>query len=141
MKADKRSRDFKQAMRMMRGQAGRVGIGNTAEDGFFSLQLRAGEYVRELVSEFLTEKNHGVRLYLIELISEARSPMALPVLVECLCGEEPDFWTWAMEGLRKLNTREARKALWEARSYIKSTDELNRRFQELLGPEHMAGTN
>ena len=126
---------------MMRGQAGRVGIGNTAEDGFFSLQLRAGEYVRELVSEFLTEKNHGVRLYLIELISEARSPMALPVLVECLCGEEPDFWTWAMEGLRKLNTREARKALWEARSYIKSTDELNRRFQELLGPEHMAGTN
>lgn len=139
MKDDKRARDFKQAMRMMRWQAGRVGIGNTSEDGFFSLQLRAGEYVHELVAEFLVEKEPGVRLYLIELISETKSPVALPVLVECLRGEEPDFWGWAMEGLRKLNTREARKELWEARSYTKSTDELTRRFQELLGPEHMSG--
>ena len=120
-------------MRMLRGQVGKVGIGNTPEDAFFALQPRAGEYIKELIFEFQVEEQPGVRFYLLELIAEAKSPQALPVLIECLQGDEVDLWVWAIYGLQKLDTREARKALWEARTYTKATPDLTRIFQEKLG--------
>ncbi|MDQ3705597.1 MAG: HEAT repeat domain-containing protein [Chloroflexota bacterium] len=123
---------FKYLMRMMRGQVGRVGIGNTPEDGFFALQSRAAEYIDELLAEFQVEQAPGMRFWLLELIAEAQSPKAFPTLVECLRGEEADLWVWAIDGLQKLNTREARKALWEARSYTKATPEATAHFKARL---------
>lgn len=128
----KEPNSFKYFMRMMRGKVGKVTIGNTPEDGFFALQPQAARYIDELLAEFQAERDPGIRFWLLELIAEARSPKALPTLVECLRGEEADLWVWAIEGLQKLNTREARKALWEARSYTKATPEATAHFQARL---------
>jgi HEAT repeat protein len=102
------------------------------EDAYFALQQYAAEHVDELIQAFSEETDLSRRFYLLELIGEARSPKALPVLVEYLRGDEERFWSWAIYGLRDLETREARKALWEAKSYTKKSEELTQLFQEVL---------
>ena len=120
-------------MRMMRGQVSPVDIGNTPEDALFYLQSRAREYADELIAEFKIEARPGVRAYLLELIAEAKSVKALSVLAECLRSDENDLWGWAIKGLCKLDTREARKVLWEARTYTKATEEATKQFRLILG--------
>ncbi len=50
----------------------------------------------------------------MELIGEARSPAALPFLLERLHDDDEDIRDWAIFGLRKLDLKEARTALWQA---------------------------
>lgn len=99
-------------MRLMRRRDPQV-----AEDGFHLLLPHAGEHIEELIAEFHAERDdHGLRCWLLELIGEARSQLALPVLVEQFNGEDESLRSWAARGLRKLDTRPAREALWRARS-------------------------
>ncbi len=62
---------FKYFMRVMRGQVGKLSIGNTPEDAFFTLQSRATEYIDDLLVEFQAEQEPGIRSSLLELIAEA----------------------------------------------------------------------
>ena len=107
----------------------------TQEGGFHLLQPHAGKYIEELITEFKSENDLGLRCWLLELIGDAKSPKALPLLVECLRGDEEHLWSWAMRGLKDLNTKEARQVLWEARGYTKQTDELTRYFQDELSSD------
>jgi len=102
------------------------------EDGFGLLLPHAHEFVDELIIEFQRETDHGLRCWLLELIGEAKSPKAFPLLVESLKGDDESFWYWAISGLRKLDTKAARTILWEAESYTKSTQEQTRSFQATL---------
>jgi HEAT repeat protein len=87
-----------------------------AEDGFDLLLPHAGDHVEELIAEFLAEPDdHGLRCWLLELIGEARSPLALPILVEQLNGEDESLRFWAARRLRALDSRPARETLWRAR--------------------------
>jgi hypothetical protein len=45
-----------------------------------------------------------VRCWLLELIGEARSPQALPVLVEQLNGDDEALRSWAVRSLEQLDT-------------------------------------
>jgi hypothetical protein len=101
---------FVQTLRLMRSRNPQ-----TAEDAFHTLRPHAGDYLPELVEAFNSEPDHGLRYWLLELIGEARSPTALPMLVEHLNGDDEPLRDWAVRGLRKLNTRPAREALWRAR--------------------------
>ena len=51
---------------------------------------------------------------MLELIGEARDPRSLLVLMEYLRAGDELLLVWAVEGLRKLDMHEARKALNEA---------------------------
>jgi hypothetical protein len=102
---------FAQTLRLMRSRNPQ-----TAEDAFHTLRPHAGDYLREIVDAFYAEDDHGLRCWLLELIGEARSLTALPVLVEQLNGDDESLRGWAVRGLRKLDTRGAREALWHARS-------------------------
>jgi hypothetical protein len=88
------------------------------EDGFGLLRKQASEYVEELISEFKNEKDHGLRCWLLELIGEARSPVAFPLLVECLNSEDLSFKYWAVRGLKNLDSEEARQVLLEAKPIL-----------------------
>ena len=89
----------------------------SAEDGFHLLLPLAGDHVEELIAEFLAESgDHGLRCWLLELIGAARSPLALPVLVEQLNGDDEALRSWAARGLHALDSSPAREALWRARS-------------------------
>jgi HEAT repeat protein len=87
------------------------------EDGFHLLLPHAAEHVDELIDEFRGESDDiGLRRWLLELIGEARSPEALPLLVEQLASEDESLRAWAVRGLEKLDTPPARRQLWRARA-------------------------
>ena len=67
--------------------------------------------------EFEQEQDdHGLRCWLLELIGAARSPDALPVLGAQLNSDDEALRDWAVTGLEKLDTPEARTLLWHARA-------------------------
>lgn len=78
------------------------------------LQENASSHAAELIAAFQAERDERVRRILLGIICEVKLPEALPVLVEQLGSEDEGLQDWADEGLRLLNTYEARKALWEA---------------------------
>lgn len=84
-----------------------------AEDGFAWLHGRAGAFVDEFIVEFQREPEHGVRCWLLELIGAARSEKALPILIEQAKGADESLRNWAVRGLKNLDTKPARTALWE----------------------------
>ena len=87
-----------------------------AEDGFHTLRPHAATYVEELISEFrVGHHDHGMRCWLLELIGEARSPRAFALLVDQLNNADEALRSWAVRGLELLDTKDARRALWEAR--------------------------
>lgn len=87
------------------------------EDGFHLLMPHAAEHIDQLVAEFsLGRADHGLRCWLLELIGQARSPKALPVLTEQLRGDDDALRSWAARGLELLGTKPARYELWKART-------------------------
>ena len=110
MQANKRHPiSFKEAMKMMRSRDGW-----TSEEGFQELRQHAKEYLPLLIAAYYDEDNARRQLWIIELIGYARSPDALPFLVEHLHSGDTGIRDWAIRGLQRLNTKEARTILWQA---------------------------
>ena len=99
---------FRQALRLMRRRNPQL-----AEDGFHRLRGLAADHIDELIEEFNSEHDHGIRCWLLELIGEAHSDRALPVLAAELHGDDAALTDWAIRGLQNLDTPEARRQLWQ----------------------------
>lgn len=104
--------------------------GQTNEDGFHWLQANAAEYVEELINEF--EQTSDLRVWLLELIGEARSSNAFPFFAKYLQSNDWGIRKWVIIGLKKLNTKEARTLLWKARSFELATQEDTERLRMQL---------
>lgn len=103
---------FQQAMQLMRHHDPQA-----RENGFALAREHAVELVDELIAEFAEEQqDHGLRCWLLELIGEARSERAFPILVEQLQGSDEALRSWARIGLEVLGTAAARRELWRARA-------------------------
>lgn len=96
-------------MRLMRRRNGQ-----DRETGFGMLKPHAAEHLDELVAAFHEEQDHGLRAWLFELIAASRDPKALPLLVQYLA--DPDLRTYALYGLNRIDTKEARTALYRDRA-------------------------
>ena len=83
------------------------------EDVFWDLTTHASEYIHELMADFQEEKNREMRITLLELIHYARSPEAFHLLVEQLHADNAELRFWAIRGLQDLDTKEARRFLWD----------------------------
>jgi HEAT repeat protein len=102
---------FAQALESMRSPDARL-----RTHGFDFLREHADAYVDELIAEFAREPDDELRCWLLELISEARSPRALPVLAGELESDDESVRFWAIRGLEMLDTAAARHELYQARS-------------------------
>ena len=100
---------FERCLKMMRSSNGSV-----REDGFGWLEDRAAEYLPQLIAAFWDEDNALIRPWLMELIGDAQSSAAMPFLVERLRDDDESIRDWAIRGLRQLDTKESRTALWRA---------------------------
>jgi len=99
---------LRDAMRLMRKHNPQL-----QEDGFALLRPYAAEHVDALIAEFWADRDdHGLRCWLLELIGEARSVAALPLLAELLTNADESFRTGARRGLELLDTKESRRLLW-----------------------------
>ncbi|MFD8494911.1 HEAT repeat domain-containing protein [Amycolatopsis sp. NPDC059657] len=103
---------FQQAIHLMRKRNPQ-----DREDGFGLLLPHTAEHLDQLIAEFNQEQaDHGLRCWLLELIGEARSPKALPVLIEQLHNDDESLRSWAVSGLKLLDTKPARYELAKARA-------------------------
>ncbi|MFB9839686.1 HEAT repeat domain-containing protein [Actinoallomurus acaciae] len=104
------NRRFAQALESMRSPEARL-----RTHGFDFLREHADAYVDELIAEFAREEDDELRCWLLELISEARSPRALGVLAGELESDDDSVRFWAIRGLEMLDTPGAHDALEQAR--------------------------
>lgn len=79
-------------------------------------RVHAAEHVDELLAEFRRESDHGLQRWLLGLIGYARCARVLPLPVQQLHGHDEALRGWAVQGLQLLGTREARQALYRART-------------------------
>jgi hypothetical protein len=79
------------------------------------LTVHAADCLKEMLEAFRSEENERVRLLVLMAIAEARVPAALSFLEDVARDQDPNFITYAVEGLSALGTSEARAALWRAR--------------------------
>jgi HEAT repeat protein len=126
-KGQKNFPGFEACMAMMRKRNPQ-----TRDDGFEVLFDQASKFVPELLEEFEKESDHGLKCSLLYLLGEARDTRTLELFRYYLRHEDDSFRDWAAYGLNKLNTKEARQILWEARSYQLPTEDETRRFREML---------
>ena len=84
-----------------------------AENGFHHLRPRAKECLPQLIEAFRNEEVRSVRCWLLELIGEARSAEALPILCEQALSADESFKAWGIAGLKLLDTKAARTFLFE----------------------------
>jgi hypothetical protein len=78
------------------------------------LRDHAAGHAAELVAACSAEIDERVRGILFGVLCEAKLPEALPVFVEHLRSDDESLRYWSEQGLRALNTPDARKALWQA---------------------------
>lgn len=104
---------FERCLKMMRSSHGRM-----REEGFGWLADRAGTYLPQLIAAFWDDENAAIRGWLMELIGEAKSTAAMPFLIERLRDEDESIRSWAIWALKRLDTKDARTALWQARITI-----------------------
>lgn len=86
------------------------------EDGFGMVKQVATEHVADLIATYEAESDRDLRCWLLELIGEARSCEALPVLAEALASKDDSIRVWGEAGLEKMDTKEARTLLWQHKS-------------------------
>jgi hypothetical protein len=95
----------------------RSGDPRRSEDGFDFLREHADSFVDELIAEFAAERDdHELRCRLLELVAEARSPRALPLLASQLQVEDESLRFWGVRGLEMLDIRAAREELDRAKA-------------------------
>jgi hypothetical protein len=99
---------------------------------FHALLPHAAEYAAELINEFRAERGHGLCCWLLELIGEARSPVAFELLVENLRGDDDSRRTWAIRGLENLGGKRSRAALWDAQTQTFNDPAETDRFRQEL---------
>lgn len=99
--------DVDRALRLMRRHDPQA-----FEDGFHLLADMAAEHIDRLIDEF-RRAGPAERSTLLELIGEARSPQAYDLLAEHLASPDESLSRWAGRGLRKLDTKQARRLLWQ----------------------------
>jgi len=117
-------------MKMMRSHEA-----ETKEEGYHSLLPHASEHIPELLVAFQAEQNHGLRCWLFELLGAARSPDLLPLFANALKGEDWALSSQAFRSLRMLDTKEARRLMFEARSFTFSTEEQTQLFHAEINAE------
>ena len=78
------------------------------------LRDHAAGHAAEIIAAFNAERNEHVRRILLGVLCEAKLPEALPLFVEHLHSADETLRYWSEQGLRALNSADARKALWEA---------------------------
>ncbi|MFI9504228.1 HEAT repeat domain-containing protein [Nocardia sp. NPDC052566] len=100
--------EFRDAMRLMRGSNPQQ-----QEDGFHQLRQHAAEHLDDLIEQFEQEQDRRLRCWLLELIGGTKSPEALPILSAQLNNPDKSLRDWAVWGLAKLDTSQARALLWQ----------------------------
>jgi hypothetical protein len=79
------------------------------------LENYAAEQPAEVIAAFEGVDDLRLRVLLLAALAEAAVPAALPLFTAQLSAPEEELRSWAIQGLRRLNCKEARRLLRQAR--------------------------
>lgn len=99
---------FKECLALMRKNDPQL-----AEDGFHFLRPQAKEHINKLIKSFENEESYSIRCWLLELIGEARSCKAFPILSQQALSSDESLRIWGTRGLKLLDTKDARRFLYK----------------------------
>ncbi|HEX5106488.1 MAG TPA: hypothetical protein VFV87_21865 [Pirellulaceae bacterium] len=88
--------------------------GSMAEIIVHELAENAAECLPEMIATFRDDPDATVRLYVMMALDIARPPAAVGFLADVLREGDPRFTPYAKWALQGINTRESRRALWDA---------------------------
>ena len=108
-KSTRKHPTFADCMTMMRSRDAQV-----QEDGFHFLRDQVPGHVDAIFEAFRTENDPGLKRWLLELLTFARDARLTPMFVAHLDHADESLRHWAEAGLRSLDTKEARTALFAA---------------------------
>lgn len=78
------------------------------------LEEHAPDYGSELIEAARATTGTRAHCILLSILAEMKLPESISLFVDLLQSEDERARFWAMQGLRTLDTKEARRALWEA---------------------------
>lgn len=81
----------------------------------YELAANAASCLGEMIDTYRTEKRYLSRMIIMQALEDAKLPESILFLVEVLRQREEPFSIYAERGLEGINSRESRKALWEAK--------------------------
>ena len=73
-----------------------------------------------------------MKCWLLELLAEAKSPESMSLFMEHLYGNDESLRTWAVYGLYRIDSKDARRVLYEAQLHTFSDSEETQRFRAML---------
>jgi HEAT repeat protein len=80
------------------------------------LAEHAADCLDELIAVIRNPRHDDrVRRLLVAAISEGGTASAVPFLAECLAASDESIRDYAVMGLKRIGTKEARTALWQSR--------------------------
>ena len=79
----------------------------------WQLKEHAAQHLEELMSAIRADENAGIRLMLMGALEEAAVPESLPLWKEYLQSGNDEERQYAERALKAINTKEARRLLWE----------------------------
>lgn len=96
------------------------------------LEANAFDHSGELIAAFQAETDKRVKTLLLSALAQAQVQDAFPLYVEHLTGPDEGLRTWAAYGLHRLNTKKARRVLWQGQSVTFPDSKETERFQQML---------
>jgi HEAT repeat protein len=114
---------FRAAMRLVRRHDPQL-----REEGFMLLRDHAADHLDDLMAAFQQEDDdHGLRCWLLELIGQAQSERTFPLLAGQLRNDDESLRSWAVKGLKDLDSPAARQACTRRERTVRSSDSPSRR--------------
>jgi hypothetical protein len=97
----------------------------------YEIRIHAETYLNELIAHIRNDDSH-VGTWLLAQLAEARLPDAEGFFIECLQSTDSRRRYWAIIGLKDLDTKSSRQALWYARQYVFDTPEATEEFRRTI---------
>lgn len=88
--------------------------------------------IEDAIRQYQTVESGRVRRLVLAALAEIGDTAALDVFVEAASAVDDGLWVWAIHGLRRIGTKEARRALCTAGNLERSGPEQAARFRRLV---------
>ncbi|MFZ5891941.1 MAG: HEAT repeat domain-containing protein [Myxococcota bacterium] len=112
---------------------GRMNVqGSYLESVLQDLSTHANNDIASVMAAFKAQTDDRARSIVLSVIADAASVESLPLLIETLFDRDEMVQYWAASGLHRLNTPEARRALWHAGTVELGDSAKTERFRQML---------
>jgi hypothetical protein len=99
-----------------------VFVAGRTEEAFHGLIDLGTDVVLELIASYDSIVNRKTNVFILQVISESRRPIAFAFLKRELLSDDPQIWKLALDGLAKAQSSQSVEVMSEAARYVNDSD-------------------